>query len=123
MSTLYREKLTQMFKKIYLKPALLTILALGVALKITNPSEEKHKETFYTNLEKTGTLSSQSTRLIGKSSDWLSNVFGTKSVFIYKNNFFYSSLKIDNNNNGIADSGDTTVTFGILGNVFGGRGK
>ena len=112
-----------MFKNTYFKPALLTILALGVALKITNPSEEKHKEVFYDSLKNSDSFSSKILHTTGKTSDVLGNIFGTKSVFVYKNNFFYSSLKIDNNNNGIADSEDTTVTFGILGNVFGGRGK
>ena len=101
-----------MFKKIYLKPALLTILALGVALKITNPSEEKHKQVLNANSSS-----------IDRFSTWVETKLGTKPDLVYKDNFLYSSLKLDNNKNGIADSGDTTVTFGILGNVFGGGRK
>ena len=91
-------------------------LALGVILAITNPSEEKHKASYYKALQKNDSWSAKLLHLTGKGSDFLNNTIGTGSIFVYENYLFFSVLKL--NDDGKIDGDEFTVSVGALGMVF-----
>ena len=97
-----------MSKKSPIRFVVLTLLAIGVALPITNPSEEQHKKVFYASLKKSDAPLSPVHHTMGKIGDGIESIFGKNPFFVYENKLFYSSLKMN----------DTTVTVGILGHVF-----
>jgi len=104
-----------MSKNFNFKYFILAALAIGIFVG-TNPSEERHRKSYYKALKKSDSWSSKVLHATGKGSEFFDNIFGTGSIFVYKNYWLFSTLKI--NDDGDIDGGEPTVSVGALGLVI-----
>ncbi|MGK7894276.1 MAG: hypothetical protein AB4372_11785 [Xenococcus sp. (in: cyanobacteria)] len=105
-----------MFKNLRFRTEILTVLAVGLILAVTNPSEEAHKKSYYKALQKNDSLSAKILHTASRGSDVIHHTFGIGSIFVYDNYLFFSVLKL--NDDGKIDGDEFKVSIGALGIVW-----